>query len=229
MLDIQGLSVSYGKHRALDGVSIKVAPGEIVVILGANGAGKSTLAAALAGLAPLRGGQRHGPPGAIAFQNPEAHFTTESARAELAANGVAADYIELVLAEWGLVAQAGQHPFTLSMGQKRRLVLAALTASDRWPLLILDEPTSGLDRRGTERVACIIRRLAAAGRALAVITHDADFALAVCDRVALLQDGALKSVGPAPMILRDRALLEGAGLAAPEVAPLLERTEALAC
>ena len=56
MLEVRGISAFYGKHRALDGVSLDVGRGEIVVILGANGAGKTTLIRTIAGVLPLRSG-----------------------------------------------------------------------------------------------------------------------------------------------------------------------------
>jgi energy-coupling factor transport system ATP-binding protein len=213
----------------LSDISISLRAGEVLGILGPNGAGKSTLAACLAGLAPLKGGQRHGPAGAIAFQNPEAHFTTDTTRGEFAALGLSPAQIIQALADWGLSEQAEQHPFTLSMGQKRRLALALLTETDRWPFLILDEPTTGLDWRATVHIAAQIDRLAASGRALAVITHDAEFALSVCHRIALLDQGGVAATGPAPEILCDAPLLDAMGLAPPETAPLLRRMKAAPC
>jgi energy-coupling factor transport system ATP-binding protein len=115
------------------------------------------------------------------------------------------------------------------MGQKRRLALASLTATDRWPALILDEPTAGLDWSGAAQVARQIGNLANAGRALAVVTHDADFALSVCHRVCVLVDGEIVAEGPTPQVLRDASLLSSAGLAPPEVAPLLDRIDCFAC
>ncbi len=210
-------------------ISISLRAGEVLGILGPNGAGKSTLAACLAGLTPLRGGRRHGPAGAIAFQNAEAHFTTDTTRGELEAIGLPPAQIKQALTDWGLSEQADQHPFTLSMGQKRRLALALLTETDRWPVLILDEPTTGLDWRATTHIAAQIHRLAAAGRALAVITHDAEFALTVCHRVVLLDQGGVAAQGPAPEILCDTPLLDAMGLTSPETAPLLRRMEAAPC
>ena len=210
-------------------ISLSLHAGQVLGIMGPNGAGKSTLAACLAGLAPPKAGLRQGPPGALAFQNPEAHFSTDSPRAELALLGLAPDRIARALADWGLSAQADQHPFTLSMGQKRRLALALLTETDRWPVLILDEPTAGLDLRGAAHVAACLRALAQAGRALAVITHDADFALSVCDRVVVLAEGGIAAEGRASTILGDSAVLHSVGLAPPEVAPLLHRTTLVRC
>lgn len=210
-------------------ISIHLRGGQVLGILGPNGAGKSTLAACVAGLIPPREGRRIGPPGAVAFQNSEAHFTTDSALAELVAAGVTPPKAAEVLGDWGLSHVAQQHPFTLSMGQKRRLALALLTATDRWPVLVLDEPSSGLDHAGCLTIARHIRRLAARGKALAAITHDADFALSVCDRVAVLAEGRIIANGPARQILRDTALLQAVGLAPPEAAPLLNWMEQKGC
>ncbi|MDO9526700.1 MAG: ATP-binding cassette domain-containing protein [Gemmobacter sp.] len=211
--------------KVLRDISMHLRGGEVLGILGPNGAGKSTLAACLAGLIPPREGRRDGPPGAIAFQNPEAHFTTDSALAELAASGMTPPQAAEVLGDWGLSHVAQQHPFTLSTGQKRRLALALLTATDRWPVLVLDEPTAGLDHAGTLFIARHIRRLAARGKALAVITHDADFALSVCDKIAVLADGTIRTDGPARQVLCDTALLQAVGLAPPEATPLLDWME----
>ena len=213
----------------LSDVSLSLRAGEVLGILGPNGAGKSTLAACLAGLTPPRRGTRTGPPGAIAFQNPESHFRMETAQAECLDVGVPGEDVAALLADWGLGDVAGQHPFTLSMGQKRRLALALLTATDRWPVLVLDEPTAGLDHAGTTRIAGHIRRLAAAGKTLAVVTHDADFALSVCDRVIVLAEGAVQADGPARTVLRDAALLARCGLAPPEAAPVLDWMERVPC
>jgi energy-coupling factor transport system ATP-binding protein len=140
----------YRGPQVLSGISVEVRAGELLGILGANGAGKSTLGAALAGLLPLRAGRRIGVPGGIAFQNPEAQFTAGSVREEVAtALGGAQGSLAATLAAWDLTDLADRHPFELSQGQKRRLSLASLTASDRWPLLVLDEPTAGLDARAS--------------------------------------------------------------------------------
>ncbi len=203
-------------------VSLSLRAGEVLAILGPNGAGKSTLAACLAGLLPPRAGRRTGPAGAVAFQNPEAHFSRESVRAELGSPWRAPEAVRQILDRWGLTAVADQHPFTLSQGQKRRLSLALLAESDRWPVLILDEPTAGLDGASQAALGQRIRALARDRRAIAVISHDLDFALSVADRAVLLADSGLWFDGPCETLMRDRTRLARAGLLPPDAAPVLD-------
>jgi energy-coupling factor transport system ATP-binding protein len=220
----------YRGPQVLSGITLAVRAGETLGVLGANGAGKSTLGAALAGLLPLRAGRRWGAPGGVAFQNPEAQFTAGSVREEVAdALGPRRDEAMATLADWSLADLAERHPFELSQGQKRRLALASLTAGDRWPLLVLDEPTAGLDARGAALIEGHLRRLAARGRAIAVITHDMDFALRLCPRSVVLGGGRILAEGRTAALMRDPALLAAADLAPPAIAPLLLRTQAAAC
>ncbi len=203
-------------------VSLTLRAGEVVAILGPNGAGKSTLAACLSGLLPPRAGRRTGAPGAVAFQNPEAHFSRECVRAEIEGLFHAPGRVAQILDRWSLGAIAHQHPFTLSQGQKRRLSLALLAEADRWPVLILDEPTAGLDRAAETVLGRRIGELAREGRAVAVITHDMDFALSVADRAVLLHRGAVQFDGPCPELMRDAVRLSRAGLQPPAAAPVLD-------
>lgn len=206
-------------------MNLSIHAGEVLAIVGRNGAGKSTLAPVLAGLAPPREGRRAGPVGAVAFQNPEAHFVEASARDELLSAGLAENDVAPALEAWGLTAVAGQHPFTLSEGEKRRLALATLTSTERWPLLVLDEPTAGLDARGAAFIAERIRQLGETGRAIVLMTHDIDLVLRLCHRVVVLADGGIAAEGPPCALLRDESLLERAGLGRPELMPLIDWLE----
>ncbi len=213
-------------------VTMEIAAGEIVGIVGANGAGKSTLGASLAGLLRLKAGRRDGLPGAIAFQNPENQFLEANVHDELAAalpKDTAEDRIADILGRWGLGDVVRQHPYELSQGQKRRLALACLTAADRWPLIVLDEPTSGLDARGVKTIVDAVDTLADDGRAIAIIAHDMDFALAVCDRLVVLADGGIIAEGAPSEILHDAALLARADLAPPAILPVLDWMDRVTC
>ena len=213
----------------LEGITLSVRRGETVAILGRNGAGKSTLAASLAGLLRLKAGRREGQPAGMAFQNPESQLIAGSVLDEVA-EALAADVpsaarasreAEHLLDAWGLEGLAQRHPFELSQGQKRRLALLCLAATDRWPLLVLDEPTAGLDAAGVDALARRIAALAAADRAIAIVTHDMDFALKTCRRAIVVGDGTIIADQSMNAVAADRALLEGAGLREPAVMPAM--------
>ncbi|HWK65609.1 MAG TPA: ATP-binding cassette domain-containing protein [Rhizobiaceae bacterium] len=212
----------------LKNISMDIRSGECLGILGANGAGKSTLGASLAGLLRLKGGRREGATGGIAFQNPENQFVTASVRDEIAAALDRASPLPerlskagRVAAAWNLAGLEDRHPFELSQGQKRRLALATLTATERWRLLVLDEPTAGLDARGAAMVVAEVERIRGAGRAVALITHDMDLALRLCPRSIIVSEGRILAEGRTSELLEDGALLHRAGLSAPAIAPAL--------
>jgi energy-coupling factor transport system ATP-binding protein len=206
----------------LRNVDLSIHEGEILGILGPNGAGKSTLGACLSGLLRLKAGKREGAPGGIAFQRPENQFVAGSVREEILtalpktmAEDEKARRIATSLEAWGLAGLESRHPFELSQGQKRRLALATLTVSDRWPLLILDEPMAGLDAHGASALTSQILALSEMGRAIAVITHDMDLALRLCTRCIVVGEGRVLADGPTEEIMGDPALLKRAGLAEP--------------
>lgn len=208
----------------LSGVTVSLRRGEAAALLGSNGAGKSTLAASLAGLLRPKAGRRYGPPGGMAFQNPENQFTGGTVRDEIASalpRGAPSKAVEAVLERWDLAALAGRHPFELSQGQKRRLALAALTATGRFPLVVLDEPTAGLDAAGAAMIAQAVRDLVARGHAVLLVTHEIDFAMSLCRRAIVLGEGRILADGPMRDVLADEALMARAGLAPPEIAPAL--------
>ena len=185
---VEELSVAYPGRLALDGVSLRVAPGEIVAVTGPSGCGKSTLLGVILGLvAPSGGGVRYGgidlaelDPDAwrsrIAWvpQRPyllagtvtdnvrlaRADATPAEIRAALALAGLARVPLELRLGEGGT---------GLSAGERRRIALARAFLRDA-PLLLLDEPTASLDGATERGVLAAMRRLAE-GRTVIVVAH----------------------------------------------------------
>ena len=180
----------------LRSVDLSIAAGERVALMGRNGAGKSTLLRHVAGLAePTRGRIERGGRVALLLQNPTDYLVHERVRDEAPAEALAAV---------GLDSFADRHPRDLSGGERQRLALAiVLGGEDVEPpaLLCLDEPTRGMDRAHKADLAVLLGRLAAAGTALLVATHDPEFAAVVADRVVLLADGAPIADGSAAEVL----------------------------
>lgn len=231
MLQLSNITVSYpgdsGELRTVvDGVSVSVAPGEHVVLLGANGSGKSSLMRCALGLNFLDGGsvridgldpydpsQAVGARSLLGFvgQRPDNQIVATSVEDEVAfgPENLGLDRAELrrrvdgALEAVGLAGMERREPHTLSGGQKQRLAIAgALAMEPRY--LLLDEPTSMLDEPSRRTVNSLVASLVAGGVGALHITHDLSEA-AVADRVVVVAAGAtvfegefadLMSMGP---------------------------------
>jgi energy-coupling factor transport system ATP-binding protein len=178
-------------------VSLTVAPGERMALMGRNGAGKSTLLRHAAGLlAPTRGTVRSAGRVALLLQNPTDYLVHETVTAEAPAGALAA---------MGLSGEqfARRNPRDLSGGEKQRLALAVVLGDTDDPhdapaVVCLDEPTRGMDRDHKQQLAELLTGL---GAAVIVATHDPEFAAAFARRVVLLADGAPIADGSASEVL----------------------------
>ena len=203
VLSARGLSVDYGRGPVVDGADVDLCAGQVVALVGRNGAGKTTLCRALCGLGRRARGEilldgrratrrRRTRSCSMVFQDVDYQLFAESAAAEVTfgLSRRAADAVDTgaVLRELALDGVADRHPATLSGGQKQRLAVAACVAAGK-RVLVFDEPTSGIDLDGMRRVARLLRRLAARGRAVLVITHDLELIACACDRVLHMDGG----------------------------------------
>jgi energy-coupling factor transport system ATP-binding protein len=227
-----------GAPPVVEGVSLDVAPGEAVALVGASGSGKSTLLHLAAGLRePIAGkveraipAVKRVPPVMLALEYPErqlfARTVAEDAAAALWIEGVPAEErarrAERALREVDLDPErfADRAPATLSDGEKRRAALAAFLIEP--PLVLLwDEPTAGLDPEGRRALRTALARLRERGRAILFASHDLDFVSGVADRVLVLGreeggPGRLLGGGSPDAVWSDAALLARARLPVPE-------------
>ena len=223
------------KVRALDGVTLWVAEGEVVGLLGPNGSGKSTLLKIVLGLlAPTAGQCRvFGVPSDRVAARASVGFLPETpdfpphltgfelvcfhARLGGMAGAKVKERAEEVIRRVGLRETAHRRVGTYSKGMRQRIGLAqALVMDPR--LVILDEPTSGLDLVGAEEVGRMIRRLKARGRTVVLSSHRPEQVEDLCDRVAVLDHGRLVLQAPLAELARPR------GLTAVLVDPVPEET-----
>ncbi|MFP4058646.1 MAG: ABC transporter ATP-binding protein [Candidatus Brocadiia bacterium] len=214
----------------LEEVSLSLAAGEVLAILGPNGSGKSTLLRVGAGVLRPQAGRavvegrdlaglgRRQVASALGYL-PQGVSTAFDYRVEevvamgryphlsgagfLSARDLAA--IDRCLAETEVAAYRHRPLSHLSGGERQRAFLASVLAQEPRALL-LDEPTSSLDLHHQVRFYRLVRRLAAQGIGVAVVTHDVNLASLYCDRVALLRGGRLAEQGSPQEVLRPDVL-----------------------
>jgi energy-coupling factor transport system ATP-binding protein len=189
---LEGVSFSYGSADVLDGAALELGRGEIVALTGPNGIGKSTLAKIAAGLLDPERGRviRRGKTGYLT-QDPGRYLVRDRADEEVAL-GVGGDLprARRALETVGLAGFDGRHPRDLSSGERERLALAAVLATEP-DILVLDEPTRGVDPERKDELARMLRAEAHV-RATLVVTHDLVFAGDAAERVVAL--GAREAV-----------------------------------
>jgi energy-coupling factor transport system ATP-binding protein len=165
--------------------TLELRRGEIVALTGPNGSGKSTLGKLAAGLLdPSAGAVVRAGRAAYLTQDPGRYLARERCDEEVALGTRDDGAAKLALAAVGLTGYEARHPRDLSSGERERLALAAVLATDP-DLLVLDEPTRGVDPEARERLAALLRGEAPC-RATLLITHDLDLVAAVADRVLTL-------------------------------------------
>lgn len=202
VLAASGLVIARGRQPLLSDVAFELRAGEIVLLTGPNGAGKSTLARALAGHALAAGarvtaGKRWlRRPGRVALMLPAAELQlfADTVLGELALAGVTPAVAAEVLHRNRLDGLAGRAPWTLSRGERQRLVHAALDVAEP-QVMILDEPGQGLDPQDLGDLGALIRSRAEGGRAYLIATHRRELA-AIAHRRLRIVDGHVLEDGP---------------------------------
>ncbi len=208
ILEVRGLSVAYGAKRAVSDVSFQMGHGEIFGLLGPNGAGKTSTLSAIEGLIEPQSGTvllddvdiRSHPAQAKARMGVQLQAT--SFQSELTIKQIVRLYAGLYgvklgdgeirdgLKLIGLEDEATKPFKQLSGGQQQRLALYIAVVHEPG-LLLLDEPTAGLDPQSRRQLWGRIEHLRQHGGSILLTTHSMEEAQAVCDRVAIIDHGAL--------------------------------------
>lgn len=253
-IEIKNLSHTYSKGSpfqatAITDISLTIADGEFVGIIGHTGSGKSTLIQHLNGLLTPTSGQlfvdgtdvndkqtnrrlirqKVG----LVFQYPEHQLFEETVIKDVAFGpknlGLAADEIDSrvrrALAHVGLdYAEIGERsPFELSGGQMRRVAIAGVLAMEP-KVLVLDEPTAGLDPKGRDGILAMVKALhAKGGLTVIMVTHAMDDIAPLASRLIVLSRGRLIAQGTPREIFENPQMMTDIGLGVPQAAQLFNR------
>ena len=218
IVEVKDVHKSYGKNEVLKGISLDVAEGEVVVMIGPSGSGKSTFLRSLNKLEEINSGQikingwdlvdpknnidKTRETIGMVFQhfNLFPHLTVLQnmmlAPVEVAGQtkAEAEETARALLARVGLADKADVKPNTLSGGQKQRVAIARALAMNP-KIMLFDEPTSALDPEMVGDVLGVMKELAEEGMTMIVVTHEMGFAKQVADRVVFFADGYIREEG----------------------------------
>jgi branched-chain amino acid transport system ATP-binding protein len=228
LLQVRDLEVAYGRIRAVRGISLEVAEGEIVTLVGANGAGKTTILRAISGMVPCTG--------SIVFRGRDLHGVAAHRRVALGiahvpeGRGIFSNLTvaeNLTIATWGrrdrsgvridlervhalfprLAERAPQMAGTLSGGEQQMLAVGRALMS-RGRLLLLDEPSMGLSPILVRDIFRVLREINAAGTTILLVEQNAHLALQLAGRAWVLQNGQVELAGAAAELAGDPRVRE---------------------
>ena len=235
-------------HQALFDVDFSLDQGEFVSLMGPSGSGKSTFALHLNGLHIGESGrvivdgldvsdskshddirQKVG----LVFQFPEMQLFAETVEEDVAYGPANLDLdsipdrVDRALASVGLEPDLfrRRNPFTLSGGERRRVALAGILATNP-SVLVLDEPSAGLDPSGADELDRILQKLSADGTTILLVTHDLSRAVTLSDRIVVMQQGRVSFNASVDTTLANRELLQDLGIPTPSAIELVDTLRA---
>ena len=232
--------------EVLHGVSLRVAKGEYLAMIGQNGGGKTTLAKLFNGLLKPTSGTVHtagintrdatvaelARTVGYVYQNPDHQIFAQKVRTEIAFGprnlGLTAgevtkrvdDALDLV----GLREYEDAFAFSLGRGLRQKLAVASVLAMSP-PVLVVDEPTTGLDLQGSRSILDLLSRWNADGRTIIVITHDISLVAERVPRTVIISGGNILADGPTRDVLSNADLLRKAFLRPPQVTRVAQRLQ----
>jgi len=249
VISFRNLSFTYeGGVQALNGVSLDIRPGELLAIVGGNGSGKTTLAKHMIGLLSPSSGEvrvqgRRTSESSVAtlacivgyvFQNPDHQLFCTSVEEEVRFGpenlGLPSSEVsrrtDAALEMMGLEDIRGDPPFSLSLGDRRKVTIASVLSTDP-EVLVFDEPTTGLDFEESEQLMGLIGRLNDQGKTIVLITHEMRLVAEHVERVIMMSEGAVVQDSSVTEAFSNLALLRKCELLAPPITELAHRLEGL--
>ncbi len=228
VIDIQGLSKSFGSHEVLKDINFSVNKGEVVTIIGSSGSGKSTLLRCVNLLEKPSGGKIIFNGENILDDKHDVHqyrknlgmvfqqfnlFNNHNVigncvvgqvkvlkRSKEDAEKIAMKYLKVV----GMDAYVNAKPRQLSGGQKQRVAIARALSMEP-DVMLFDEPTSALDPEMVGEVLKVMKELAGTGLTMLIVTHEMEFAREVSDRVVFMDKGVIAEEGTPEQIFNQPA------------------------
>jgi ATPase components of various ABC-type transport systems, contain duplicated ATPase len=217
IISVKQLEYRYGKElKALDNVSLDLFSGEIVAVVGENGSGKTTLIKHLNGLLRPNSGTIEidgkdiskqkvyeiSKMVGLVFQNPDTMLFENTCEKEvlfglknIGKNNQ--DAVSKALKEVGLLEKKDSNPRHLSRGERQKLALACVLATDQ-PVLILDEPTTGLDLKESFEIIDLLMKIRNAGKTVLMITHSPKIAEIAADKIVEMKCGRITDIHSGP-------------------------------
>jgi cobalt/nickel transport system ATP-binding protein len=239
IFELQDVCFEYGPIPALRELSLEIARGEAVVLLGANGSGKSTLLRILDALDfPSKGWVRFDgrqlsaalfrqdgfAPGfrrrvALVFPNPDVQLFNPTVFDEIAFGLLQLQWpkeqvrakVHETMELMAIAHLRDRPPYRLSAGEKKRVALASVIVLDP-EVLLLDEPTATLDPRSQSQIIDLIQDWKDSSKTVVTATHQLEMVEDIADRVIVLEEGRLAASGPPAEVLSDHELLLRANL-----------------
>jgi polar amino acid transport system ATP-binding protein len=218
VIEVKDLNKWYGKHHVLKDINLHVAPGEVVVVIGASGSGKSTLLRCINFLEKAQKGTISIDGTVITAKSKKLHLirrevgmvfqhfnlfphmtvmgnvveglTQVKGMSKEEARKVGAELLEKV----GMIDKADTYPSMISGGQKQRVAIARALAMQP-KIMLFDEPTSALDPELVVDVLEVMKKLAVEGMTMIVVTHEMGFAREVADRIVFMDAGRIIEEG----------------------------------
>ena len=229
VIELKDIHVKLGSKQVLKGINLEIKTGELLILVGPNGAGKSTLLGVLSSDVDYRGTVEIAGRKLPDWTLPQlARFRSVLPQHNLVSFPFSVqDVVEMGRAPWrrteleaedeAAVSEAMQQmevtgfadrPYTALSGGERARVSIARVLAQRAPVMFLDEPTAALDIRHQEEVLRIARKRADEGNTVVVVLHDLSLAAAYADKIVLLSDGNLHSVGSPTQVLTSESVSE---------------------